>query len=44
MLELNVKLRMENKPVRIFAPKSADHAAIRQAVRPPGIKHDRIDD
>jgi hypothetical protein len=44
MLELNVKLRMETGPTRIFAPKSADHAATGQAVRPPGIKHDRIDD
>jgi hypothetical protein len=44
MQELNVKLRMENEPVRIFAPKSADRAAICQAIHPPGIKHDRIDD
>jgi hypothetical protein len=44
MPELNVKLRMEDRPTRIFAPKPADHAAVRQAVRPPGIKHDRTDD
>jgi hypothetical protein len=29
---------------RLFALKAADHAAIRQAIRPLGIKHDRTDD